>query len=130
MFSKNIRHRAYRRINIFKYSSRSLEKEKKIKSKIFKNISPIGSGLLISTPQCLHKAGIPEKNYYRDMLNLVFCAYPNTEDDIFYYANEDNTTWGYHKTPSNLVKIFGKPYGYKKLVYLYKKFLKNKLYNI
>ena len=57
-------------------------------------LAEVGSGLLVSTPQCLHKAGIPKKNYHRDMLFLIFCAYPNKDKNIFYYEGEkDNPDW-------------------------------------
>ena len=108
-------------INIFKYSSRNYTKQKKINSEIFINTSPVGNGLLVSTPQCLHKAGIPKKNFYRDMLYLIFCAYPNKDEDIFSYDNEKNSTiW---ENNSKEVKKLSKPYGYKKLFKLYNNFI-------
>ena len=113
-------------ISIFKYSSRSLEKEKKLDNYVFKNISQIGSGLLISTTECLHKAGIPEKDQFRDMLYLIFCAYPNENQNIFHYEETNDTIW---KSYSSLAKKLAKPYGYRKLINLYKNFLKNRIYN-
>ena len=113
-------------INIFRYNKRSHIKEDKIKSEIFKNTSTNGTGLLISTPQCLHKAGVPNKNFHRDMLFLVFCAYPNRDPNIFSYEKEkDSTIW---EVNSELVRRLGKPYGYKKLIKLYHNFINEKLY--
>ena len=108
-------------IKLFKYSSRNYIKQKKINSQIFVNTSPVGSGLLVSTPQCLHKAGIPKKNYHRDMLYLIFCAYPNKDENIFYYEKEkNNPIWNAYS--QSVVKKLGKPYGYKNLFKLYSDF--------
>ena len=114
-------------IGLFKYSSRNHENEKKINSKIFQNISKIGDCLLVNTTQCLHKAGVPEKNKFRDTLFLIFCAYPNKEENIFSFEDEyGNSIWGKN---SKLVQILAKPYGLRKLFKLYKNFFKNKLLN-
>ena len=109
-------------INLFKYSSRNYLRQKKIDSQIFINTSSVGSGLLVSTPQCLHKAGIPKKNYHRDMLFLIFCAYPNKDKNIFYYEGEkDNPIWNAYS--QSVVKKLSKPYGYKNLFKLYNNFI-------
>ena len=109
-------------INPFKYSSRNYMRQKKIDSQIFINTSSVGSGLLVSTPQCLHKAGIPNKNYHRDMLFLIFCAYPNKDKNIFYYEGEkDNPIWNAYS--QSVVRKLSKPYGYKNLFKLYNNFI-------
>ena len=97
-------------------------RQKKIDSQIFINTSSVGSGLLVSTPQCLHKAGIPKKNYHRDMLFLIFCAYPNKDKNIFYYEGEkDNPIWNAYS--QSVVRKLSKPYGYKNLFKLYNNFI-------
>lgn len=111
-------------VGLLKYSSRNLKKEDFIKSKIFKNTSNIGDGLLINTTECLHKAGIPTSNNYRDMLYLVFCAYPEKSKNIFHYENIDKSIWGKY---SKLVKKLAKPYGFINLLNLYNNFSKNNL---
>ena len=108
-------------VSLFKYNSRSYVKQKKIDSQIFVNTSPAGSSLLVSTPHCLHKAGIPKKNYHRDMLFLIFCAYPNKDKNIFYYEKEkDNPIWNAYN--QSIVRKLSKPYGYKNLFKLYNNF--------
>lgn len=108
-------------VGIFKYNSRELEKQKKIKSLIFKNVSNFGDGLLVNTTECLHRAGIPEKNNFRDMMYLIFCAYPENSSDLFHYEKVDKSIW---QPYSKLVKKLSKPYGFKNIYKLYKKFLK------
>ena len=55
------------------------------------------------------------------MLYLIFCAYPNKDEDIFSYDNEKNSTiW---ETNSKEVKKLSKPYGYRKLFKLYNNFI-------
>ena len=114
-------------ISLFKYNSRNIEKEKKINSQVFQNISKIGDCLLVNTTQCLHKAGIPDIGKCRDTLFLIFCAYPQKEKNIFYFEKKyENSIWGKN---SELVKKLAKPYGFRKLIKLYKNFLENKLIN-
>jgi len=106
-------------IGLLKYNSRNLKKEKTINSKIFKNISKLGDALLINTTECLHKAGIPREGKYRDMLYLVFCAYPNESQNIYNYEKLDRSIW---EAYSNLVKKLAKPYGFINIFKLYKNF--------
>ena len=106
-------------IGLFKYNSRNLKKEKTIKSNIFKNISKLGEALLINTTECLHKAGIPKEGKYRDMLYLVFCAYPDESQNIYNFEKLDRSIWEVY---SNLVKKLAKPYGLKNIFRLYKNF--------
>jgi hypothetical protein len=109
-------------INIFKYNSRNFIKQNKINSEIFINTSSVGSALLVSTPQCLHKAGIPKKDYHRDMLFLIFCAYPNKDENIFSYENEkESTIWDFHS--QSVVRKLSKPYGYRRIFKLYNNFI-------
>lgn len=109
-------------VGLFKYNTRNYKKERNINSKIFVNNSKFGEGLLISTTDCLHKAGIPKEGKYRDMLYLIFCAYPEKSKNTFFFEKTDNTIW---QSNSGLVKKLSKPYGFKNIFYLYKNFLKN-----
>jgi len=109
-------------VNIFKYNSRNFIKQNKINSEIFINTSSVGSALLVSTPQCLHKAGIPKKDYHRDMLFLIFCAYPNKDENIFSFENEkESTIWDFHS--QSVVRKLSKPYGYRRIFKLYNDFI-------
>ena len=109
-------------VNIFKYNSRNFIKQNKINSEIFINTSSVGSALLVSTPQCLHKAGIPKKDYHRDMLFLIFCAYPNKDENIFSFENEkESTIWDFHS--QSVVRKLSKPYGYRRIFKLYSDFI-------
>jgi hypothetical protein len=109
-------------VNIYKYNSRNFIKQNKINSEIFINTSSVGSALLVSTPQCLHKAGIPKEDYHRDMLFLIFCAYPDKDENIFSFENgKESTIWDFHS--QSVVRKLSKPYGYKKILKLYNDFL-------
>lgn len=109
-------------VGLFKYNSRNYKKEEELKSEIFVNNSKFGEGLLINTTECLHKAGIPKEDKYRDMLYLIFCAYPEKSKNTFFFEKTDHTIW---QPYSDLVKKLSKPYGFKNTYNLYNKFSKN-----
>lgn len=111
-------------VGLLKYNSRNLEKESNIKSNVFKNVSKLGDGLLINTTECLHKAGIPNKEKHRDMLYLVFCAYPEKSNNIYHFEKIDKSIW---KPYSSLVKKLAKPHGFKNIFNLYKNFSKKNI---
>ncbi|WP_440910890.1 hypothetical protein [Candidatus Pelagibacter sp.] len=64
-----------------KYYDRNNYK-KDINIKYYKHVGKSGSSLLCNTTQCYHKAGIPEKNFTRDMMTITFLALPRQNIDI------------------------------------------------
>ena len=88
--------------------------------KPYKHMGKKGECFFCFTSQCLHKAGIPHKKNIRDYLVITFCSYPNKSNDLFHYENEySDQIWNGN---SQLSIKLAKPYGYKKLLNLYKSF--------
>ena len=70
------------------YKNLSLENE-------IKNCGKLGDSLILNTPQCIHKAGIPKFGNYRDVLFINFVAIPEKIDDIFYFEKDyEDEVWG------------------------------------
>lgn len=91
-----------------------------------KNISKKGESLFLSTPQCMHCAGIPEHGKHRDVLFLIFVATHDPADNFFYYEKEYyDGIWNRGK--SNINRIMSKPKGLRGTYEHYKKFLKSKI---
>jgi len=88
--------------------------------KPYKHMGKKGECFFCFTSQCLHKAGIPHKENFRDYLVITFCSYPNKSDQLFYYEKDySNEIWnGSSKLSSKLAK----PYSYKELFTLFKNF--------
>ena len=89
----------------------------------YKHVGPSGKSLFCFTSKCLHKAGVPSKNKFRDYLIITFVAYPNKENDnCFYYEeNFENEIW--NGDTNKLTTNLAKPYNLKKMLTLYKKFI-------
>ena len=57
------------------------------RSFICKNCGKKGESLFLNTPQCVHRASIPKKGNYRDVLFVTFAATPDKISDLFHYEN-------------------------------------------
>ena len=88
-----------------------------------KNCGNLGDSLILNTPQCIHKAGIPKLGNYRDVLFINFVAVPKKIDDIFYFEKDyEDEVWG---TSNILAKKFSKPKNFRETINLYNAFKKN-----
>ncbi len=93
---------------------------------IKQNVSKRGESLFISTPQCLHRAGIPEYGKHRDILVIVLIATSEKINDYFHYEkNFYDEIW--NRGGTSLQRVFSKPIGFRGAFSNYKKFLKSKL---
>ncbi len=92
-----------------------------LKIKPYKHTGPKGKSFLCLTSKCLHKAGVPSQNKYRDYLIITFVANPKIKsNDLFYFENEfANSIWN---GDAALTTKLAKPYGYKKLYNFYQSF--------
>jgi CRISPR/Cas system-associated protein endoribonuclease Cas2 len=92
------------------------------KIKPYKHIGPKGKSCFCFTSQCLHKAGIPTKDKYRDYLIITFVAYPNNKNkNMFCYEdNFNDDIW--NGDTNKLTTSLAKPYTIKELFNLYKNF--------
>jgi len=98
------------------YKNLSLENE-------IKNCGKLGDSLILNTPQCIHKAGIPKFGNYRDVLFINFVAIPEKIDDIFYFEKDyEDEVWGVAR---GLPKKFSKPKNFRETIKLYRSFRKN-----
>ena len=101
------------------YSDLSLNNE-------IKNCGKLGDSLILNTPQCIHKAGIPKFGNYRDVLFVNFVAVPEKIDDIFHFEKDyEDDVWGAVKI--GLSKKFSKPKNLRETINLYRSFKKNSL---
>lgn len=93
---------------------------------LVKNISKKGESIFISTPQCLHKAGIPDYGKHRDVLCIILAAtHENINTYYDYEKNFNQEIW--NRNGLILKNSLSKPYGFRKSFALYKKFLKSKI---
>lgn len=100
------------------YKSLSLDNE-------IKNCGKLGDSLILNTPQCIHKAGIPKFGNYRDVLFINFVAIPEKINDIFHFEKDyEDEVWGVAK---GLPKKFSKPKNLRETINLYRSFRKNSL---
>jgi len=77
-----------------------------------------GESLFLNTPQCVHRAGIPNYGKYRDMLFVSFVATPEKINDIFHYEKDYyDCIW---KCKNDLPKKFSKPKNIRETFNLYK----------
>jgi len=88
-----------------------------------KNCGKVGDSLILNTPQCIHKAGIPKFGNYRDVLFITFVALPKKVDNIFYFEKDyEDEVWG---SSRSMVKKYSKPKNLRETVNLYNAFKKN-----
>ena len=89
-----------------------------------KNCGKLGDSLVLNTPQCIHRAGIPKFGKHRDVLFVNFVAVPEKIDDIFHFEKDyEDDVWGVAKI--GLSKKFSKPKSLKETIKLYKSFKEN-----
>ena len=100
----------------------------KIIPKNILNIAKKGDILFFSPTQCLHRAGIPNKNHSRLVMTVILCAIPftNKNHDPFYSENHNNESsiWSHEDSIS---RKYLKPARFWNLIETYKLFKKNKL---
>lgn len=99
------------------YDDLSLENE-------IKNCGKSGDSLILNTPQCIHRAGIPKFGNHRDVLFINFVAIPEKIGDIFHFEKDhENDIWGL----DILSKRFSKPKNLRETLNLYRSFKKSSL---
>ena len=88
-------------------------------SLIYKNVGKEGESFLFSSPECMHKAGIPEQ--HRDIMEVIFIANTDTSlksEDINIFEKNENfvnsTTKPY--TLMNVFKTLKQHFNYKKRI--------------
>ena len=69
--------------------------ETEFEDKIIKHIGKPGSSLICRSGECLHRASIPDKNNFRDLLCLVFVCSPyiKSNDKLFFYNTMKFDIW-------------------------------------
>lgn len=73
---------------------------------IYKNTGKEGESFLFSSPECMHKAGVPKK--YRDTMEIIFIANTNDNlksEDIDIFEKNDTIVMSTTK-PYTLMKVF------------------------
>lgn len=105
-----------------KYKRNNLIEKLNSEIKPYKHIGPAGKSFFCLTSKCLHKAGIPSKDKFRDYLIITFVAYPDKKnDDIFYFEDSfKNEIW--NGNTNKLTSSLAKPYTIKQMFNLYKRF--------
>ena len=104
------------------YRDRNYYKNIKLDNEI-KNCGNLGDSLILNTPQCIHRAGIPKFGNYRDVLFIHFVAVPQKIDNIFYFEKDHpDEVWG---SSNSLVKKYSKPKNFRETLNLYNAFKKN-----
>ena len=89
---------------------------------IIKNCGKKGESLFLNTPQCVHRASIPKKGNYRDVLFVTFAATPDKIGDLFHYEKDySDSIWKRDKT---LSKMLAKPKNMRKTFQLYRNLAK------
>ena len=92
---------------------------------IYENLGKKGDILIADTTSVIHKAGMPSKDHYRDLISLEFIALPydsNTDRD--YFSLEKNYKNIFSDIDNWFSKKIAKPYGLKQLIkqfFIYKK---------
>ena len=112
-----------------KYKNRNNYKANELENDLYINSGKIGETLFANTTECLHRAGIPEKNYYRDMLFVSFIFVPKkiTGDDLhldYYHKINQNLVWVHD---GNNIVYKTKPKRLKDVVNLFKKYYSSKI---
>jgi hypothetical protein len=103
-------------LNRTEYKNISLNNE-------IENCGTLGDCLILNTPQCIHRAGIPKYGNHRDILCVTFVAVYEKTDDIFCYEKSyPKDIWNMEK---NIAKKFAKPNNLRNTIKLYNKLTKN-----
>mgnify|MGYP001161360313 FL=1 len=104
------------------YSSRNNYKDIIFK-KINKNTGKSGKSLIVSTTECIHRAGIPDKDLCRDVLFITFVVAPKNKyksDNFFYFENSHyESIWN---NRGLVTKKFAKPKSLSETLKLYREF--------
>ena len=112
-------------IKLSNYRSRNNYNREKIipENYYFKNTSRKGEIFLTNTSELLHRAGTPQENYFRDIIELNFVAIPekNDEFDIFLLEKRGVNIFG-DVDEAEAPRIYSKPKGTRNLIKLYNKY--------
>lgn len=92
-----------------------------------KHIGKSGSALICNTTQCYHRAGVPEKNFTRDMMTITLLAFPRENIDIENILDINETDKSKTENSNELIQKL-KPKNLRDTVKIYKqyKFFKQK----
>ena len=105
--------------NDFNYKDRHNYKSNGNQNLIFRNTGKIGDCTLLSSPQVIHRAGIPKN--FRDVIQIILLAVPKKFSNKYNLSNTDNIT-GH---PPGIKKI-SKPSTYLELISFFYEILKIK----
>ncbi len=104
----------------FKYKNRDDYDPFGNQNLIYKNSGSIGDCCLFSSPQVIHKAGIPKN--YRDLIQIILMTIPKKYS---YQLNIDNYKNVFSGNEKNIMKL-AKPYNMLNLIKLFIIFIKEK----
>lgn len=120
-------------ITKYKYKNRfsiNVNESQNLEKKEFekKYIGKMGSSLVVNTTECLHRAGIPIKGNFRDIITITYVASPEAK-----YRNEKHfiEKFGidFFKEENNFSKKLAKPNSKKEIIIFLLKYLKFKYFN-
>ena len=87
----------------------------------------MGSSLIVNTTECLHRAGIPVKGNFRDIITITYVAVPSAK-----YKNEkyflNNFKSDFFSNKNDISKKLAKPTQKKDLIIFFFKYLKFRLF--
>ena len=108
---------------IKKYKRNNLIENKNLNIHPYKHTGPKGKSFFCLTSKCLHKAGVPSKNNFRDYLVITFVAYPKKEDKNMFSFEDNFSEEIWNGNTNKLTSSLAKPYNIKQLIKLYKSFI-------
>ena len=86
-------------------------------------LGKFGSSMLINTTECIHRAGIPAKGKYRDIITITYVAIPsNKYNNELYFLKDLNTD--FFKLNNKISMKFAKPSTKKELILHILRYLK------
>ena len=77
-------------LKISKYKNRHSYNENNVENLIYKNTGQKGQSLFVNTTQCVHRAGVPDKDKSRTILLFHLNAIPGSKRNINYFEYENS----------------------------------------
>ncbi len=117
--------------NLFNRFSLKINDKKNINSKneIFFLGKP-GDNLVVDTSECLHRANIPEKGNYRDMLTITYNIVADKKIKSIWSLIDRNADFWVKKNTNYLSKKLSKPSSYYQLIKIFFSFIFFKVFYI
>lgn len=96
--------------------------EEKLKDFSYLNVGKEGDIFLCDTTDLIHRANIPEKNNFRDILSLEFIALPQRKKINNFFSLENDNKNIYYNKDNYFSKEFAKSKGLKNLILKFSKY--------